>query len=273
MRYAVVGHVEWIEFLRVRAVPRPGEIVHASASWQEPGGGGGVAAVQMARMAAEAVFFTALGDDELGRRACRELEALGVTMQVAWRAEPQRRGVTYVDDQGERTITVIGPRLGPKGEDPLDWSLLEGCQAVYFTAGDRAALMYARKARVLASTPRVLSQLSGVELDALIGSANDDGERFQPEALDPRPRLSVLTEGGAGGSWSTSDGRQGRFAACPLPGPVADAYGCGDTFAAALTYALGAGEPLQRALEHAARQGAVCLTGRGPYSARVSGLS
>jgi ribokinase len=29
MRIAVVGHVEWVEFARVEAVPRPGEIVHA----------------------------------------------------------------------------------------------------------------------------------------------------------------------------------------------------------------------------------------------------
>jgi ribokinase len=54
---------------------------------------------------------------------------------------------------------------------------------------------------------------------------------------------------------------------------VADAYGCGDTFAAALTFALGQGLTLERALEHAARQGAICLTGKGPYSARVTGLN
>jgi len=44
MRAAVVGHVEWIEFGRVDHVPAPGEIVHVSDSWQEPGGGGAVAA-------------------------------------------------------------------------------------------------------------------------------------------------------------------------------------------------------------------------------------
>ncbi len=65
MRVAVVGHVEWIEFARVERVPRPGEIVHASATWEEPGGGGAVAAVQLAKLAGEATFFTALGDDEL----------------------------------------------------------------------------------------------------------------------------------------------------------------------------------------------------------------
>ena len=31
MRAAVVGHVEWLEFVPVAVVPRPGEIVHAAA--------------------------------------------------------------------------------------------------------------------------------------------------------------------------------------------------------------------------------------------------
>jgi ribokinase len=51
VRTAVVGHTEWIEFGRVERVPAPGDIVHASGEWEEPGGGGAVAAVQLARLA------------------------------------------------------------------------------------------------------------------------------------------------------------------------------------------------------------------------------
>ena len=109
--------MEWIEFARVEHVPAPGEIVHALESWQEPGGGGAVAAVQMARLTEQTTFFTALGDDELGHRARDELEALGLDVKVAWREEPQRRGFVFVDSAGERTITVIGERIGPRGED------------------------------------------------------------------------------------------------------------------------------------------------------------
>ena len=46
MRVAVVGHVEWIEFARVERVPKAGEIVHASETWEAAAGGGAVAAVQ-----------------------------------------------------------------------------------------------------------------------------------------------------------------------------------------------------------------------------------
>jgi ribokinase len=46
---------------------------------------------------------------------------------------------------------------------------------------------------------------------------------------------------------------------------VRDAYGCGDSFAAGLTYALGEGLDPDRALQLAAACGAACLAGDGPY--------
>ena len=97
MRVAVVGHVEWIQFARVAHVPRPGEIVQAIEDWEEPGGGGAVAAVQLARLAGECLFLTALGDDDLGHRAKEELEALGVRVEVAWRPEAQRKAFVHAD--------------------------------------------------------------------------------------------------------------------------------------------------------------------------------
>ncbi len=49
-----------------------------------------------------------------------------------------------------------------------------------------------------------------------------------------------------------------------------DSYGCGDSFAAGFTYGLGAGLDVADALALAARCGAVCLTGRGPYERQLS---
>lgn len=130
MRVAVVGHVEWIQFARVERVPAPGEIVHALEAWEEPGGGGAVAAVQLARLAGKCLFLTALGNDETGHRAHDELQRLGLRVEVAWRAEPQRRAFVYLDSRGERTITVIGDRMGPSASDPLPWDELGGIDAV-----------------------------------------------------------------------------------------------------------------------------------------------
>lgn len=267
MRVAVVGHVEWAEFVRVERLPRAGEIVHARESWAGAGGGGAVAAVQMLRLAGDALFLTALGDDALGRRAEAELRAAGVRVAVAWRREPQRRVFVHIDDAGERTITVCGPRLVPRRSDALPWDELARCDAVYLTAADAAGVRAARAARVLTATPRARPAIgeAGVAFDALIGSASDTSERYEPGSLVPEPHLVVRTEASAGGSYTRADGTSGRWRAESPAGPLVDSYGAGDSFAAALTFALGAGQPLDEALALAARCGADALTRRGPY--------
>src|SRR4029453_15213249 len=120
-RVAVVGHVEWVEFARVPHMPKAGEIVPATEWWQEAGGGGAVAAVQLAKLGGAADFFTALGDDELGARAQARLEELGVTVHPATREGPQRRGFVHLDGDGERTISILGERIVPHGDDDLPW--------------------------------------------------------------------------------------------------------------------------------------------------------
>src|SRR5947209_3697107 len=173
MRVAVVGHVEWVEFVRVGTVPLPGQIAHALETWEEPGGGGAVA----------------------------------------------------------------------------------------------AALHHCRTARVLVATARELPtiQEAGVELDALVGSGEDEGELYHPGDLVPPPRLAVTTAGGLGG-WLQPGG---PFRPAPLPGQVVDTYGAGDSFAAGLTFALARGDAVEDAVALAARCGAAVMTGRGPYSGQL----
>jgi ribokinase len=262
MKLAVVGHVEWIEFLRVEAVPRPGEIVGAREIWAEPAGGGGVAAVELARLAGEAALYCVLGGDELGNQARAGLEAAGVRVHSAQGQDGQRRGFVYVDDVGERTITVIGEKPRPKGgEGTLPWEQLTDVDGVYFTAGDAEAVRQARRARVLVATARELPTLhaAGVELDALVASGEDDAERYQVGDLDPPPKLVVSTAGSLGG-WAQPGG---PYKPAVPPGPYEDAYGAGDCFAAGLTYALAKGMEIPDALAFASERGALALTRRG----------
>jgi ribokinase len=56
----------------------------------------------------------------------------------------------------------------------------------------------------------------------------------------------------------------------PPPGPISDLYGCGDSFAAGLTFALSRGEPPEDAVTLAARCGAWCASGRGPYGNQLT---
>ncbi len=283
-RVGVVGHVEWVEFARVARVPLAGEIVHASEFFSVPAGGGGVAAVQLRRLAGSALFLTALGTGSEGERSAAQLsEDYGVTLHAAPRPGPQRRAFTFVDDLSERTITVLGDRIVPMRADPLPWDALGELDAIYLTGGDADAVRAARAARVLVATARALEPLvaARVRIDVLVGSANDPGERYETGTLDPQPRAIVRTNGGAGGHWELGDAgveapwlptgvTSGDWEAAPLPGPPVDAYGCGDSFAAGLTFGLGAGMMLDDAIALGARCGATCLTGRGPYGAELA---
>jgi ribokinase len=269
VRVAVVGHVEWIRFARVDRVPAAGGIAHSSESWEAVGGGGGVAAIQLALLAGEALLFTALGDDELGRRSREALEERSVRIHSGVTSKPQRWAFTHVDEGGERTITTVGDKLRPRGhDDALPWHELVDADAVFFVAGDVDALRWARRARVLTATSRELDVLrrGAVPLDAVIGSGEDEAERFRPGDLEPAPELVVTTAGALGG-WARPGG---PFTAPPPPGPVVDAYGAGDSFAAGLTFALGAGESPADAIAFAARCGAAALTGRGVSPQAVS---
>ncbi|MHB8531825.1 MAG: PfkB family carbohydrate kinase [Solirubrobacteraceae bacterium] len=276
MNVAVIGHVEWVQFAHVEAVPRRGEVVHASEPFAEPAGGGAVAAVQLARLAGSCTLYTELGDDDAGRASRARLAGLGVEVRAASSQEPTRRAVTLIDEGNERTIVTLGRRLEPAAaEGGLDWSALRELDALYFTAGDRHALELARaNARVLVASPRARHALGGgVPLDALVLSADDEIELREADRAAGEAAVVVYTEGAGGGRWIEQGGGEGRWQAMPAPAPAGaprpDSYGCGDSFAAGLTYGLGAGFGLEDALELAARCGAECTAGQGPYGRQL----
>jgi ribokinase len=267
LRFAVVGHVEWIEFGRFTHVPEPGEIIDASEWFSEAAGSAAVVAVQLAKLSGDVDFFTALGTDERGRRSAQRLTALGVRVHAAARDAMQRWGFVHLTDDGERTISIVGERHAPHGEDELPWKRLDGADAVFVSGGDHAAMRQARRANLLVATPRAAETLGGIKIDALVGSGEDRLEQVDPDALDVA--LFVTTAGAEGGAWRAGE-RDGAFAAAELRGRLVDAYGAGDTFAGGLTYALGAGYEIDDALAFAARAGAANLTGRGPYAGQLT---
>ncbi|HZP73684.1 MAG TPA: PfkB family carbohydrate kinase [Gaiellaceae bacterium] len=259
MRCTVVGHVEWVEFARVPRMPAAGEIVHAERVWEEPAGGGAVVARQLALLAGGCTFQTALGDDTLGHASAERLGALGIDLRVEWRDDsPTRRAWTHVDAAGERTITVLGDKLLADG--PLD---VARADLVFFVSGTVAALRAARAARFVAATVRELGTLkaAGVPIDLLVASANDRGEQYDGSL---QTRHVALTNGAAGGTldgvpYSADD-----------PGTIVDTYGAGDSFAAALAFALARGDPPEEAVVLAAAAGASVIRGAGPYERQLA---
>ena len=141
-------------------MPEQGEIVDASATWEEPArrrSGRGRAARASSR--ARSISSSRSETTSSARARATSLEELGCRVHAAVRDEPQRRVFTFVDSEGERTITSLGTKLHPHGSDPLPWEELAEIDAVYFSAGDADALRAARQARVLVATARELPTL------------------------------------------------------------------------------------------------------------------
>ena len=206
-RFAVVGHVEWVDFLTVPRVPLAGEIVHADKWWSEARGrrrGRGRSAREAGRNGG-----VLHGPGQRRPRAtCKHrgsCAAMESSFEVVVRDRPQRRGVALLDARGERTIVVQGERIVPIGQDDLPWDRLAEMDGIYFTGGDAASLRAARAARTLVATPRARDAItsSDVTLDALVRSAGDPGEQDDPERRGWSARLTVATRGPDGGTYTT----------------------------------------------------------------------
>jgi ribokinase len=267
---AVVGHVEWVTHAR-GAFPPPGGIARLADPFDEPAGGGAVAAAQIAKLGVETHFFTALGADEAGERAASALRGLGVRVHAARREQPQTRAVSVTGPDGDRSIAVVGAATDARADDDLPWELLGDCDGAYFTGRDPETLRRARAARRLVVTARRRRALvdSRVGPDVVLGSASDPDESL--EDLDVDAEAWVLTEGGRGGRHRRRGGSWERFAPADPPGPAVDTYGCGDSFAGGLTAGLARGLGLADALRLGARCGAAVLTGRGGLAAQLRG--
>jgi ribokinase len=266
---AVVGHVEWVDFVVAPRLPAAGEILQARRSAHEaPSGGGAMAAYAMRSLTGVCAFFCAVGEDPRAGWTVDGLRAAGLELHAAVHpGRPQRRAIAQLTDDGERTITVLGAPLEPRGEDRLPWEQLASCAGTLVVTGDAGAVRAGRAARVLVATPRARPALleAGVTLDALVGSGSDPDDALDDELLAAtRPRYVVQTDGARGGTWRAADGTSGGWQAAPPPGDPVDAFGCGDAFAAALTAALADGRSIADACALGARVGAAVLCERAP---------
>ena len=266
LKLAVIGHIEWVTFLKVDQLPLAGEISHATDCFEEAAGGSAVAAVQMARLINGPVdLITSLGKDIYGERCYERLTKLGLNLKVAWREKPTRKGISLISKDGERAITVIGERLQPVASDNLPWNDMKNYDGIFITATDKEGIKLARKARFLAATPRIGENTlinSQVKLNALIGSGLDPGERINYEKLVPNPCIYIATEGKRGG---TVYPNKYKYKSIKPSSQEIDSYGCGDCFAGAVTTALSAKLDLNKAINIGAYCGAECSTRYGPY--------
>lgn len=271
MRIAVIGHVEHVTIGTIPALPAAGDIVHLAAQRTFPGGGGGVAFYQLVKSSAQVLLFTAIGEDDAGATIATELDTVRARVHAARRHAPHTRDLVLVTPDGQRTIVVIGEPQHPRATDPLPWSELAGCDAVYFTAQDPDVLVRARDARMLVVTARRREALirSGVRADVVVGSAGDPREASVLADYPVAPGALVMTEGAHGGTVATAAG-VARFVASKAPDPIVGSYGAGDSFAAALTYFLASGLDPLVAAGRAAAYGAAVLAGLVPLDVQAA---
>ena len=266
LKLAVIGHVEWVTFLKVDRLPIAGEISHAKDYFEDAAGGAAVAAVQMARLINEPVdLITSLGKDSYGEKCHERLTKLGLNLKVAWREKPTRKGISLISKEGERAITVIGERLQPIASDPLPWSDMKNYDGIFITATDKEGIRLARKAKFIAATPRTGENTlrnSKVKLNALIGSGLDPDEKINYEELIHKPDIYIATAGKSGG---TVYPKKYQYKSIKPSSKEIDSYGCGDCFAGAVTTALSAKLNLDQAINIGAYCGAECSTHYGPY--------
>jgi ribokinase len=209
--------------------------------------------VALARMGADVTFYTSLGNDG---RSQPVIEAHGVRVEAVIRDRPQTEVLALLDPAGERTLYVIGENDAPVAADPLPWDEIASDAGCYFTGYDPETVRLGRQAPVLVVTARRFEALvaSGVRADALVGSGRDRGEQFELDRLGEQPGHVIVTDGVHGGT---------GYRAAPVPGPVVDTYGAGDTFVAGVLFGLASGWALDRTLAFAAERSAEALTWRG----------
>ena len=187
-RFAVVGHVEWIEFGRFTHVPEPGEIIDATEWFSEAAGSAAVVAVQLAKLSGDVDFFTALGNDERGRRAARAADR-------ARRARPRRARATRCSAGASSTSTTTASarsRSSGSATRPTATTTCRGSASTAPTPSSSPAATTRPCARpgareLLVATPRAVESLAGVQLDALVGSRQGPARAGRPRHARPGP--------------------------------------------------------------------------------------
>jgi ribokinase len=265
----VVGSVNADLVVSVQRLPRPGETVSGGTFARHGGGKGANQAVAAARAGAQVAMVGAVGADDLGDDALRELAAEGIDVAAVARLDDVATGVAaiVVDERGENLIAVAS---GANAE--LDPSVVEEAVGRLVGRGTTGVVLFSHEIRepallaglraaraggwhaVLNPAParELAADLDGVILtpnaDEARALAGEDDVEAAARALAARTGAPVLVTLGAEGALLL-DGEPER-----LPAPaveVVDTTGAGDAVNGALAAELAAGRPLREAARFA----------------------
>jgi|SRR5438132_768733 len=277
----VVGSVNADLVVRVPRLPGPGETVLDGTFHRGGGGKGANQAAVAARLGARALLVGRVGDDDLGRGARAELEALGVDMSfLGVGGEPTGVALILVDVAGENLIGVASGanREVAAGEVADAVGSIPGGPAVVLAGlevPDEAVVAAARAARdrgfafVLNPAPAKPVPRELVALcDVLTPNRTEVGGLgfgSPEEMVAAGAGAVVVTLGGAGVEVHRPGAAPAAVPAFPVD--VVDTTGAGDAFSGALAWALASGEGLDAATGLAAAAAALSTRALGARAA------
>lgn len=274
-RLTVVGSINLDLVARCERLPRAGETLTAEELGYVPGGKGANQAVAAARLGAEVRFVGAVGEDDFGRLAVRDLEAAGVDLSGLQTA-PAATGIALivVDDEGENQIVVVPGANHALASERIRVGESDGllCQLEIEDAAIEAAAAQTDTFFCLNAAPaRPVSEEILQRADLIVANS------FELDALGSSPlgALFALTLG-AEGALLVDDGEEVARARPPDVDAV-DGTAAGDAFTASLVVSLLEGRERQEALERACAAGALAASRPGaqpslPTAAEVDGI-
>lgn len=280
-RVVVIGSTNVDLTFRVARLPRAGETVPGHSLHTGHGGKGANQAVMAARLGAEVVFLSAVGDDDFGRQAIAHLREQGVeTRFVRTCPQPTGTAAILVDDDAHNVIVVVpgaNASLSPQdvdvARDVIASAAVVVAQLETPIASTLAAFTLAREYGV----PTILNPapfVPGVadllpltdycipnetELEALTGQAQPTDDAL--DALLARGPRGVLVTLGAAGSVYKDRLVQMRLPAFAVH--AVDPTAAGDAYVGSLAVSLARGELLPQAMRHASAAAALTVTRPG----------
>jgi ribokinase len=276
----VVGSVNADLVVSVRRLPRPGETVTGGTFARHGGGKGANQAVAAARAGAQVALVGAVGADDLGDEALRELAAEGVDVSAVARLDGVATGVAaiVVDEAGENQIAVASGANAALAGEAVERALRglpAAPRAVLLghevpEAAVVAGLVAARAAGATAVLNPAPARPLPADLDGVILTPNADeageltGEqdpRAAAEALAARTGAPVLVTLGADGALLLDGGRGDRMPAPDVA--VVDTTGAGDAVNGALAAELAAGRRIGDAARFAIAAAALSTRAAG----------
>ncbi len=290
-RIAVIGSnmVDLVTY--VNRMPVRGETIEAPRFEMGHGGKGANQAVAAAKLGAEVVMVTAVGDDLFGENTIRNLAALGIDTTHVRRVAGKASGVAtiMVEPSGENCILIVkgaNADLSPADVERAG-DALKRCDLILLQLEISLETVYAAIAfgkqhgvRTVLNPAPATPQLdiahvrdvsyfvpNETELAILTGLPTEseaDIEAAAKSLLGQGMQAVIVTLGGRGALLATADGCK-RIA--PTRVQPMDTTGAGDAFVGAFARYHAAGADLDAALARAARYAADSVTRPGTQKA------